>query len=83
MHENVSDNDGDGDMGIVFSDFKERSTIANFTYYTTLWHKLGNNIFAKRRAKLTEGVQILHDRAPVHRLATPYCDIHCLVRIWF
>ncbi|XP_044264614.1 histone-lysine N-methyltransferase SETMAR-like [Tribolium madens] len=47
-------------------DFKETNTTVNGMYYASLLHKLRDNIREKLRGKLTRGVRLLHDNAPVH-----------------
>ena len=52
--------------GILLIDFKERNTTVNATYYASLLHELRASIREKRPGKLTRGVRLLHDNAPVH-----------------
>lgn len=52
--------------GILLIDFKETNTTVNGQYYAALLHKLRDCIREKRRGKLTRGVRLLHDNAPVH-----------------
>lgn len=61
--------------GILLIDFKERNTTVNGTYYASLLHKLRDSIRAKRRGKLTKGVRLLHDNAPVHTAAVSQAAI--------
>lgn len=53
-------------QGILMVDFKERNTVVNGEYYASLIYKLRDKIKEKRRGKLSKGVLLLHDNAPVH-----------------
>lgn len=55
--------------GILLIDFKERNTTVTGTYYASLLEKLREAIKEKRRGKLSRGVRLLHDNAPVHTAA--------------
>jgi histone-lysine N-methyltransferase SETMAR len=52
--------------GILLIDFKERNTTVTGEYYASLLHRLRDAIKEKRRGKLSRGVLLLHDNAPVH-----------------
>lgn len=52
--------------GILLIDFKERNTTMNGEYYAALLHRLRDAIKERRRGKLSRGVRLLHDNAPVH-----------------
>ena len=53
--------------GILMVDFKERNTTVNGIYYASLMHQLREVIKEKRRGKLSRGILLLHDNAPVHK----------------
>ncbi|XP_046976469.1 histone-lysine N-methyltransferase SETMAR-like [Vanessa cardui] len=53
-------------QGILLADFKERNTTITGEYYASLLHQLRDAIKEKRRGKLSRGVLLLHDNAPVH-----------------
>lgn len=55
--------------GILLIDFKERNTTVNAQYYANLLRQLRQKIIEKRRGKVTRGVRLLHDNAPVHAAA--------------
>lgn len=55
--------------GILLIDFKTEGTTVNGTYYADLLRKLRVAIKEKRRGKLSKGVLLLHDNAPVHTAA--------------
>lgn len=55
--------------GILMIDFKERNTVVNGEYYAFLLLKLRDTIKEKRRGKLSRGIRLLHDNAPVHTAA--------------
>jgi len=57
--------------GILMIDFKERNTTVNGPYYASLLYKLREAIKEKRRGKLSKGVLLLHDNAPVHCAPDP------------
>ena len=52
--------------GILLIDYKERNTTVNAEYYAQLLNQLRQKIKEKRRGKLSLGVRLLHDNAPVH-----------------
>lgn len=56
-------------QGILMIDIKERNTTVKGTYYATLIEQLRDAIKQKRRGKLSRGVRLLHDNAPVHTAA--------------
>lgn len=47
-------------------DYEERNRTVTGTYYASLLHQLRDAIKKKRRGKLSRGVLLLHDNAPVH-----------------
>ena len=53
--------------GILLVDFLPHDTTINGPYRTSLFHQLHSSIREKRRGKLTHGVLLLHDNAPVHK----------------
>lgn len=55
--------------GILLVDFKERNTTVTGEYYAFLLRQLRDAIKDKRRGKLSRGVLLLHDNAPVHTSA--------------
>ena len=55
--------------GILMIDFKERNTVINGSYYASLLHRLKDSIKEIRRDKLSRGIHLLHDNAPVHTAA--------------
>lgn len=55
--------------GILLIDFKERNTVINATYYSNLLRQLRQAIIEKRRGKMSRGIRLLHDNAPVHTAA--------------
>lgn len=53
--------------GILLIDYKSKGTTITGTYYADILHRLKEEIKSKRRGKLTKGVLLLHDNAPVHK----------------
>ncbi len=53
--------------GILLIDYKNKNTTITGAYYADILRRLKEEIKSKRRGKLTKGVLILHDNAPVHK----------------
>ena len=53
--------------GILMIDYMPHKTTITSEYYADLLRKLRETIKCKRRGKLTKGVLLLHDNAPVHK----------------
>ena len=53
--------------GILLTDYLPRGTTINGPYYVSLLERLRSVIMEKRRGKLTQGVLLLHNNAPVHK----------------
>jgi len=53
--------------GILLLDFLPHKQTVTATYYADLLRKLRDSIKGKRRGKLSRGVLLLHDNAPVHK----------------
>lgn len=54
-------------QGIVLLDFLPHRQTITGEYYSSLLHKLRDAIKTKRRGKLTRGILLQHDNAPVHK----------------
>lgn len=52
--------------GVLLIDYKSKGITITGMYYAEILNKLRDEIKKKRRGKLTKGVVILHDNAPVH-----------------
>ena len=52
--------------GLLMADFLPRGQTINGNYYATLLRQLREEIKSKRRGRLTRGIRLLHDNAPVH-----------------
>lgn len=52
--------------GILLIDYKDKSVNITGAYYANILRQLRESIKEKRRGKLTRGVLLLHDNAPVH-----------------
>lgn len=52
--------------GILLIDYLPKNTTMNAAYYANLLDQLQETIKEKRRGKLSQGILILHDNAPVH-----------------
>lgn len=52
--------------GVLLIDYKEKGVNITGQYYANIVHQLRDAIKEKRRGKLTKGVLLLHDNAPVH-----------------
>ncbi|CAH2105734.1 unnamed protein product [Euphydryas editha] len=59
--------------GILLIDYKDKGVSITGEYYASILERLKEAIKQKRRGKLTKGVLLLHDNAPVHksRVALP------------
>ena len=53
--------------GVLLTDYLSHGTTINGPYYASLLERLRSAIKEKRRGKLTQGVLLLHDNAPVHK----------------
>lgn len=53
--------------GILMIDYKDKGVTITGTYYAMLLERLREAIKEKRRGKLSKGVLLLHDNAPVHK----------------
>ena len=53
--------------GILLTDYLARGSTINSPYYTSLIEWLRSVILEKRRDKISRGVLLLHDNAPVHK----------------
>lgn len=53
--------------GILLIDYLKKGSTITGEYYASLLHRLRDSIKIKRRGKLTRGVLLLHDNAPVHK----------------
>ena len=53
--------------GILLIDYLEHKKTINGQYYADLMFRLRESIKEKRRGKLTKGILLLHDNAPVHK----------------
>lgn len=56
--------------GILLIDYKSKGSTITGIYYADILHRLKEEIKSKRRGKLTKGVLLLHDNAPVHKART-------------
>jgi [histone H3]-lysine36 N-dimethyltransferase SETMAR len=54
-------------QGILLIDYMNKGNTVTGEYYANLMHRLRDAIKVKRRGKLTQGVLLLHDNAPVHK----------------
>ncbi len=53
--------------GILLTDYLARGSTINGPYYASLIERLLSAILEKRRGKVSHGVLLLHDNAPVHK----------------
>jgi hypothetical protein len=53
--------------GILFTDYLARGSTVNGPYYASLIERLRCAILEKRRGKVSHGVLLLHDNAPVYK----------------
>ncbi|CAH2086943.1 unnamed protein product [Euphydryas editha] len=53
--------------GILFINYKDKGVSITGEYYASILERLKEAIKQKRRGKLTKGVLLLHDNAPVHK----------------
>jgi hypothetical protein len=53
-------------QGIVMIDYLNKGSTVTGEFYANLMHRLRDPIKVKRRGKLSKGVLLLHDNAPVH-----------------
>lgn len=54
-------------QGILLIDYMNKGNTVTGEYYANLMHRLRDAIKVMRRGKLTQGVLLLHDNAPVHK----------------
>ena len=52
--------------GILMIDYKDKGVTITGEYYSNVLTRLKESIKEKRRGKLSQGVMLLHDNAPVH-----------------
>jgi [histone H3]-lysine36 N-dimethyltransferase SETMAR len=53
--------------GILLTEYLPRGTTINGPYYASIIERLRSVILEKRRGKVSRGVLLLHDNAPVHK----------------
>lgn len=53
--------------GILLTDYLARGSMVNGPYYASLIERLRCAVLEKRRGKVSYGVLLLHDNAPVHK----------------
>ena len=53
--------------GILLTDYLAHGSTINGQYYGSLIERLRRTILEKRRGKISHGVLLLHDNAPVHK----------------
>lgn len=64
--------------GILLIDYKDKGVSITGEYYADLLRQLKTAIKEKRRGKLTKGVLLLHDNAPVHKSRVAMAALyHC------
>ncbi|CAF4935522.1 unnamed protein product [Pieris macdunnoughi] len=66
LHDHLGDN----------TDYKEKGRTITGEYYATILEKLKDAIKEKRRGKLTKGVLLLQDNAPVHKSKVAMAALH-------
>lgn len=62
--------------GILLIDYKEKGVSITGEYYATILERLREAIKEKRRGKLSRGVLLLHDNAPVHKSRVALAALH-------
>lgn len=62
--------------GILLIDYKEKGRSITGEYYAAILEKLKEAIKEKRRGKLTKGVLLLQDNAPVHKSRVAMAALH-------
>lgn len=62
--------------GILLVDYKEKGVSITGEYYASILEQLKEAIREKRRGKLTKGVLLLHDNAPVHKSRVALAALH-------
>ena len=69
--------------GILFTDYLVCGSTINGPYYASLIERLRCAILEKRRGKVSHGVLLLHDNAPVHKCNIVQAAIHkaCFVEL--
>ena len=53
--------------GVLLTDYLTQGNTINGLYYASLIERLRSAILEKRRGKVSRGVLLLHDNAPVHK----------------
>lgn len=62
--------------GILLIDYKAKGVSITGEYYASILERLKEAIKEKRRGKLTKGVLLLHDNAPVHKSRVALAALH-------
>ena len=62
--------------GILLTDYLAHGSTINGQYYASLIERLRRTILEKRRGKISHGVLLLHDNAPVHKSNIVHAAIH-------
>ena len=62
--------------GILLIDYKGKGRSITGEYYAAILEKLKKAIKEKRRGKLTKGVLLLQDNAPVHKSKVAMAALH-------
>jgi histone-lysine N-methyltransferase SETMAR len=62
-------------QGVLLTDYLPRGQSVTSAYYGTLIERLRAAILQKRRGKITRGILLLHDNAPVHKGAVAQAAI--------
>lgn len=62
--------------GILLIDYKDKGVSITGEYYASILERLKEAIKEKRRGKLTKGVLLLHDNAPVHKSRVALAALH-------
>lgn len=62
--------------GILLIDYKDKGVSITGQYYASILERLKESIKEKRRGKLTKGVLLLHDNAPVHKSRVALAALH-------
>jgi hypothetical protein len=53
--------------GVLLTEYLPRGTTINGPYYASIIERLPSVILKKRHGKVSRGVLLLHDNAPVHK----------------
>lgn len=62
--------------GLLLIDYKDKGVSITGVYYASILKWLQEAIKEKRRGKLTKGVLLLHDNAPVHKSRVAMAALH-------